>query len=79
MSAVHRFTLILADIEDFDEEMSDRVYEAGCGDAALSSCEGVVTLDFNREAPSRDEAVSSAIADVAKAGYSVLRVDPCDR
>jgi hypothetical protein len=70
--ANHSFTLMLlgaASLYDLDDAAIDRLYEAGCGDALLSSSGGIVKLDFDREASSFVEALSSAQADVKRAGY----------
>jgi hypothetical protein len=74
---VREFTLILEGVEVTDD-VADALYEAGCDDALFGSSDGVVFLDFNREAPSLREAVLSAIADVEKAGVGakVIRVEP---
>lgn len=62
----HRFTVRLTgDIES----RLDNLFEAGCDDALVHSVDGVWYVDFDREAPTLREAVTSAIADVG----SVLR------
>jgi hypothetical protein len=74
----YTFTLILAGIQEVTDEVEDALFEAGCDDALLGSRDGVVFLDFEREASSAREAVLSAIADVAKSGIGarVARVEP---
>jgi hypothetical protein len=62
----HAFTLILSGPEA-TEELAEALYGGGCDDALLGSSGGVVTLDFTREAPSRRDAVVSAIRDVRRA------------
>ncbi|WP_419838943.1 hypothetical protein [Candidatus Poriferisodalis sp.] len=50
----------------------DALYEAGCGDATIGSD----TLEFARSAPTRDEALCSAMRDVESVpNVSVLRVE----
>ena len=68
------FTAILADRDVLEIGDADRLYEAGCDDATCSSSEGVVTIDFDREAPHLEDAVRSAIADISKAGFRVARI-----
>jgi hypothetical protein len=63
------FTLHLADVSDLTPEIQDRLFSAGCDDALLGLCDGTAYLDFNREATSREAAVSSALADVQRAGF----------
>ncbi len=50
----------------------DALYEAGCGDATV----GHDTLEFARKAPTRDEALCSAMRDVESVpGVRVLRIE----
>ena len=72
--AEHNFTLILAgDVEG----RIDDIYEAGCDDALIGeSGDGVPYAEFNREAPSRRQALLSAVAAIETAGVRVLRVEP---
>lgn len=72
------FIVILADLDHSDSAMADALFEAGCDDGTLYSGGGEVAIGFSREAQTLEEAVRSAIADVAKAGFTVGRVDPAD-
>ncbi len=76
--AKHEFTLILGGFSELSDEVEDRLFEAGCDDALLGVLDGAPFLDFTREAPSLERAVLSAIADVAKAGFEVVRIEPDD-
>lgn len=62
------------DIDTYDR-LENVLFEAGCSDATLSLRSGAIYLAFCREAVSYEEAVASAIADVAKAGGHRLQ-DP---
>jgi hypothetical protein len=79
MEAEHEFTLILDGISELGPSIVDALFEAGCDDATLSSCDGVVSMDFDRIAPTMQDAVVSAIQDVRKAniGARVVRVEEC--
>ena len=71
----HYFTLIVDGPDLQDDAIIDRLFEAGCGDAAMSRSDGAQYVDFDREAASLDEAVRSAITDVEHIdGVSVVRV-----
>jgi hypothetical protein len=59
----HTFTLILPGMSEVTTELEHALFEAGCDDALLGSRDGVVFLDFSREADSFEEAVLFAIAD----------------
>ena len=69
---VHEFTLILT--ADPNEEESDRLYSI-FNDGTLVTMAGVPQVHFHREAPSLEDAIGSALADVRKAGFEVVRVE----
>ena len=70
------FTLIASGVDPCAADFEDRFFEAGCDDATISLQKGVVLLDFNRDATSFEAAVTSAIADVEKAGATVDHIEP---
>ncbi len=69
---VHEFTLILT--ADPNEEESDRLYGI-FNDGTLVTMAGVPQVHFHREAPSLEDAITSALAHVRKAGFDVVRVE----
>lgn len=71
----YHFTLILTDGVKLTDDLADRLYEAGCDDGSPGMCEGVVSIDFHREADSLESAIRSAISNVNAAGCSVSRVE----
>ncbi|MEO7195043.1 MAG: hypothetical protein ABIZ05_09490 [Pseudonocardiaceae bacterium] len=74
------FRLTLQGIELTDEQL-DTLYEAGCDDGSFSvEPDGTVLGFFDREAPTEQDAVTSAILDVERAaiGARVLRVQVDD-
>jgi hypothetical protein len=71
----YSFTVEVAGISATDENRyEERLYAAGCDDALIAVVDGVVFLDFDREAPSYEKAVESATNDVAEAGGRVIQV-----
>ncbi|ADE11378.1 regulatory protein [Sideroxydans lithotrophicus] len=61
------------------EQFVNALYEAGCDDATVGlGLKGRVALSFTREAPSAQDAVASAIADVTKAipGAKMIEATP---
>jgi hypothetical protein len=70
-SKVHDFTLTLSGADELTAEVADALYEAGCDDASVHSHGATLFATFHREAPSFDEAVASARADVARAGLGL--------
>src|SRR5437660_5119090 len=78
MMEKHEFTLILHGFSELTDDVEDRLFEAGCDDALLGVLDGTPFLDFTREASSLKDAILSAIRDVAKAGFEVVRIEPDD-
>lgn len=68
------FTIVLEGLDDIDDELSNRLFDAGCDDTLLHCCEGVVYLDFDREAASLAEAIGSAVRDITAAGCLPLQI-----
>lgn len=68
------FTVVLGPGE-LTLELADRLFEAGCDDGTPSQRAGIMYIGFSREAESLESAIRSAIADVAKSGYVVTRVE----
>jgi hypothetical protein len=68
----HDFALFLPDVHDIDDATMDAMYEAGCTDATAVLRAGRVRLWFGREAETRDDAIASAIRDVARAGFRAV-------
>lgn len=56
------------------ELLANRLYEAGCDDATMSTCEGVITLSFDREAETIGQAIDSAMSDIRRAGLTPGRL-----
>lgn len=71
---IHHFTLIVEGPDLQDDALIDKLFEAGCDDAAIGRIDGIQYVDFDREAVSLDEAVLSAVTDVERVeGVSVVR------
>jgi hypothetical protein len=68
----HYFVLVL-DHEPDDEEL-DKLFEAGCDDAALGKEKGLNIAEFDRHANTREEAISSAITSVESTGLKVIDI-----
>jgi predicted DNA-binding transcriptional regulator AlpA len=80
VSKPHQFTLVLKNVDENTPNIEDSLYEAGCDDALINFRNGTVYLDFEREAPSLEEAVISAVSDVESAtvNATVTNVAPED-
>lgn len=72
---VHHFTLIVDGPDLQDDALIDRLFEAGCDDAAIGWIDEIQYVDFDREAASLDEAILSAVTDIEHvAGVNVVRI-----
>jgi hypothetical protein len=76
----HSFTLILSGAKKPTSRIENALFEAHCDDALLGCRNGILFLEFDRQANSLHDAVLSAIAAVEAAGVGlrVERVDPDD-
>lgn len=70
----YTFRLILSDLIDVDG--ANRLYAAGADDGVPDSGPKGHAVGFDRQAPSFQDAVLSAIGEVESAQFEVLRVEP---
>jgi hypothetical protein len=70
--ATHTFKIVL-DRQPSDAEL-DRLFEAGCADAAFGVERGLAVARFDREHDSLADAIASAIKEVESAGLMPVRV-----
>ncbi len=68
---IHEFTLILA--ADPNEEEADQLHSI-FDDGTITTVEGIPQIHFHREAFSLEAAIGSALLELRKAGFEVLRV-----
>ncbi len=59
-TSVHHFEIETEGADLLDWEMIDALYEAGCSDATIRHR----SVEFDREAPTLDAAIESAINDI---------------
>ena len=77
--ALHHFTLIVDGPDLQDDAHIHMLFEAGCDDGTVGRIDGIQYVDFDRDAPSFDEAILSAVTDVERAaGAEVVRVADAD-
>jgi hypothetical protein len=72
--ATFAFTVILAGLDDINEDLANRLFEAGCDDAMLGCCNGVVSLEFDRDSKSLGEALGTAVRDIQAAGCTPAEI-----
>jgi hypothetical protein len=70
------FTLVLSGFSELTDEVLNTLYEAGCDDGLVCLAkDGTPFIEFDREAQDLQSAIRSAIADVRKTPYRVVRVE----
>ena len=71
----HHFALAVDGPDLQDNVLIERLFKAGCDDAAIVRSTGIQYVDFDRKAASLDEAVLSAVTDIERVeGVNVARV-----
>jgi hypothetical protein len=78
MMTDYRFSVIVATVSMTHEEIldaTDALGDAGCTDASIRGHTDGMELLFERAAGSLQEAISSAISDVERAGYRVSKIE----
>lgn len=71
----YEFTLYLKSLlpeSGLCQELEDALYSSGCEDALLGSLEGILYLDFSREAESFPEALNSAVQDIENSKVALV-------
>ena len=74
-TAKYEFTVILKGRIRLTEDVADALFAAGCSDGTPTTCNGIFSIDFHRQAGSLEEAIRSAMAAVKSAGFDVARVE----
>lgn len=73
----YHFALHVPGRKVMTDRMANKIFAAGCDDSTPGSSNGKVSVHFDRQAATRKLAISSAIADLQKAGYrAVVDKDP---
>ena len=71
----YEFALYLSDQVELSDALADVLFAAGCVDGTPGSQCGRFVIDFARESTSLELAISTAIADVSRAGYEVEHIE----
>lgn len=67
----YSFILLLDGVERFDDPTANALFEAGCDDALFGMMNGQAYLEFDRDADSPLEAITSAIEAVESCGRGI--------
>lgn len=70
----YKFRIIVHDaVIDFSE-LETKFYNSGCNDALLSVSNNIVSLEFDRESDSLENAIDSALKNIQEAGFKQLEI-----
>ena len=72
---IWRFTIRLKGIDALSDDQIEALFAAGCTDGVPASSCGESWIDFDRDAPTLEQAMRSALQDVKQAGLIVARVE----
>lgn len=72
----YEFSIVASGLDPQADAFEAQFYGNGCDDALVSFQKGHIIIDFAREAPSVDQAISSAIENVLGVGATVDRIEP---
>lgn len=67
----YHFVIMLDNARPNTEGLEDRLFEAGCDDALVCALNNSVYLEFDREAESAEQALTSAIKQVHAADFQI--------
>ena len=65
----YHFTVVVRDARSDLADLEDSFFEAGCDDALLCTYNDTVYLEFDREAKSAVEAITSALDSIRTLGF----------
>jgi hypothetical protein len=71
----YEFDVVLKGAIEVTDDQADALFAAGCDDGTPASCNGLAWVHFDREAPSLEAAIQSAVAQVQSAGFGVAKVE----
>jgi hypothetical protein len=71
----YEFDVVLKGTSEIADDLADVLFAEGCADGTPACREGLAWIHFDREAPSLEEAISSAVTQVRAAGLDVAKVE----
>jgi len=71
----YEFDVVLKGVTELTDDQADRLFAAGCDDGTPAGCDGVAWIHFDRQAPSLEEAIATAVVQVQAADLVVSKVE----
>jgi hypothetical protein len=77
---IFEFKIFCSGVDTIDDSFLDCLYEAGCDDALVFFKDGYICLDFSRKASTAEQALVSALRDIAHSATDAIteRIEPDD-
>jgi hypothetical protein len=69
------FDVVLQDAGEPTDALADGLYASGCDDGTLAARDGVTWMHFYRQAPSLEEAIRTAVAQIRATGLTVAKIE----
>ena len=69
----YEFDVVLQNVSEVTDDQADALFAAGCDDGTPTCRDGVAWIHFDREAPSLEEAIRSAVVQVQAADFRFLK------
>jgi hypothetical protein len=74
--STYDFTLVLSGFSNLTDDILKTLFEAGCDDGLICLAkDGTPFIEFDREGADLQTAIRSAISDIKKTPFHVLRVE----
>ena len=71
----YEFDIVLQDRSEVTDDQANVLFAAGCDDGTPVSSKDIAWIHFDRESPSLEEAIRSAVVQVQAAGFKVSKVE----
>jgi hypothetical protein len=71
----YEFDVFLKGVSEITDDQADALFAQGGEDGTPACRDGMAWIHFDREAPSLEEAIHSALTQVRSAGFTVAKVE----
>jgi hypothetical protein len=71
----YEFDVVLNGVSEITDDQANNLFAAGCDDATSASSNGLAWVHFDREAPSLEEAIHTAVTQIHSTGLNVAKVE----
>ncbi len=71
----YEFDIILMGTSEITDEQADVLFAAGCDDGTPASTNGMAWIHFDRQAPSLEIAIQSAVMQIRSAGFTASKAE----